>query len=119
MARVLVVEDERTEQLLLHSILEGSGHEVHLAREGEDAFKIYLRKDIQVVITDVQMPNVDGLELIEALLSMFPGAAIIAISGKGPAVLRAAVKMGALNAFSKPVDPEELLAAVNNAVPIG
>ena len=87
MARILIVEDERTDQVLLHAILVGAGHEVHVARDGEHAFKTYLRRDIQVVVTDLQMPNVDGLELIEALLSMFPDAAIIAVSGKGPSLL--------------------------------
>ena len=119
MARILIVEDERTDQLLLHSILEGAGHEIHMARDGERAYKTYLRKDIQVVVTDLHMPNVNGLELIEALLSMFPEAAIIAVSGKGRALLTEAVDMGALAALSKPVDPEKLLRAVEKAVSAG
>lgn len=116
MARILIVEDEHTDQLLLRSILERAGHEVHWARDGEHGFKTYLRRDIQVVVTDLQMPDVDGLELIDALLSMFPGAAIIAVSGKGPALLAEARNLGAFKAFSKPVDPEELLEAVEDAV---
>ena len=115
MARIMIVEDERTDQLLLHSIFEGSGHEIYLAHDGEHAFKTYLRRDVQVVVTDLQMPNVDGLELIEALLSMFPDAAIIAVSGKGPSLLAEARSLGALKALSKPVDPKELLEAVEDA----
>lgn len=116
MARILIVEDDGSDQLLLRSILEGAGHEIHVARDGERGFKTYLRKDIQVVVTDLHMPNVDGFELIDALLSMFPEAAIIAVSGKGQTLLDEAVKMGALIALNKPVDPDELLEAVENAV---
>ena len=116
MARILIVEDERTDQLLLYSIFEGTGHEIHVAYDGDDAFKNYLRNDIQVVITDLLVPNVDGLELIEALLAVDPEAAIIAVSGKGPELLAQAVDMGALAAFSKPVDPEALLEAVEKAL---
>lgn len=115
MARILIVEDERTDQLLLYSIFEGSGHEIHVAYDGDHAFKTYLSSNIQVVITDLYMPNVDGLELIEALFGVDPEAAIIAVSGKGAALLAQALDMGVLAAFSKPVDPEELLEAVENA----
>ena len=115
MARILIVEDEPTDQLLLHSILEGAGHEIHMARDGEHAFKTYLRKDIQVVVTDLHMPKVDGMELIEALLGMYPDTAIIVVSGKGPTLLAQAVNLGALAALNKPVAPEELLEAVERA----
>ena len=116
MARILIVEDEHTDQLLLRSIFEGAGHEIYMASDGEQAFKTYLRRDIRVVVTDLHMPNVDGLELIEGLLALYPGAAIIAVTGKGPELLAKALDMGIFAGFSKPVDPEELLEAVENAV---
>ncbi len=115
MARVLIVEDEHADQVLLQSILKGAGHEIYMARDGEQAFKTYLRRDIQVVVTDLQMPRVDGMELIEALLGLYPEAAIIAVSGKGPTLLAQAVNMGAIAAFNKPVAREELLEAVEKA----
>ena len=116
MARVLIVEDEPTDQLLLHSILKEAGHEIYMARDGEHAFRTYLRKDIQVVVTDLHMPKVDGMELIEALLGLYPEAAIIAVSGKGPTLLAQALNLGAVAALHKPVVPEKLLEAVENAV---
>ena len=116
MARVMIVEDERTDQLLLYSIFEGTGHEIYVAYDGDQAFKTYLRRDIEIVVTDLYLPNIDGLELIEALLAMYPEAQIIAVSGKGPTLLAQAVDLGAVAVFSKPVAPDELLEAVETAL---
>ena len=118
-ARILIVEDEAIDQRLLRAIFEGSGHEISMARGGEQAFKTYLRQDIDVVVTDLHMPGADGLELIEGLIGLYPEAAIIAVSGKEPELLARAKAMGVFAAFSKPVDPEELLEAVENAVSSG
>ena len=90
-----------------------------LSSDGGEALKIYAEKIIDVVITDLQMPHVDGLELIVALRALFPDAEIIAVSGKGPALLAAARSKGALVALSKPVDPHELLRAIAEAAPDG
>ena len=117
MASVLIVEDEETDRVMLGSIAQGMGHEVHFASDGEEALKIYAGRNIDVVVTDLQMPNVDGLELIVALRALFPDAEIIAVSGKGPAMLAAARRKGALVALSKPVDPHELLRAIAEAAP--
>ena len=117
MARILLVEDDPTDQHLLRAILEASGHHVYVAWDGEQAFKTYLKKDIDVVVTDLEMPKVDGLEFIEALRALFPEAAIIAVSGKGPSQLALAKLEGAFAALSKPVDPEGLLEAVAKVAP--
>ena len=67
MARVLVVEDEQTDRMILAGMVEGMGHEVYFASDGEQAFKTYVRMSIDVVVTDLLMPHVDGLEFIVAL----------------------------------------------------
>ena len=72
MARVLVVEDEQTDRVILAGIVEGMGHEVFFASDGEQAFKSFLKNSIEIVITDLQMPHVDGLEFIVELKSLFP-----------------------------------------------
>jgi CheY-like chemotaxis protein len=116
-ARVLIVEDESTDLIILRDIVEASGHEVYLATGGEQALNLYMGRRIDVVVTDLQMPHMDGLELMEALQALFPDVAIIVVSGKGPELLAAAMDKGALVAFSKPVDPRELLAAIVQAAP--
>ena len=117
MASVLIVEDEETDRVILGNIAHGMGHDVHFASDGEEALKVYAGRSIDVVVTDLQMPNVDGLELIVTLQALFPDAKIIAVSGKGQALLAAAKRKGVRVALSKPVDPHELLRAIAQAAP--
>ena len=91
------------------------GHEVYFASDGEEAFKTYLKNRIEIIITDLNMPHVDGLEFIEAIRALFPRAVIIAVSGKGPDQLDAAQSAGAQVALSKPIDPQELRKAIAEA----
>ena len=116
MARVLIVEDEQADRIILASIVEEARHEVYFASQGKHALEIYKKISIDVVITDLQMPVSDGLELVAALRGVTPDVAIIAVSGKGPDLLAAAMREGVLAAFSKPVDPREFLEALERAV---
>ncbi len=117
MARVLIVEDEATDLAILKSIVKGAGHEFYSAWDGEQAYKTYLRTLIDVVITDLHMPRVGGIELITAIRALFPEAPIIAVSGKGPELLAEAKGKGAFVTLSKPIDPDELLEALAQAAP--
>ncbi len=117
MAHVLVVDDEQMDRVMLKRILEGAGHEVYLASEGEQGFKTYLKNDIEIIITDLYMPNVDGLEFIGVLGDLFPDTPVIAVSGSGEGLLASAKRMGAFAALTKPFDPEELLEAIAEAAP--
>ncbi len=117
MARVLIVEDDLIDRIILERIVEGAGHDVYVASGGEEALKVYMGTSIDVIVTDLNMPGIDGLELIVALQALFPDVAIIAVSGRGPDLLAAAKDKGALVAFSKPVDPQELLEAIADAAP--
>ncbi len=115
MARVLIVEDEPTDRVLLAQLLDRTGHEVYFASDGEEAFKTYLKNNIEIIITDLNMPHVDGLEFIESVRALFPEAVIIAVSGKGPDQLDAARSAGARLALSKPIHPQKLLKAIAEA----
>ena len=117
MARVLIVEDEPTDRVILAKLLERMGHEVYFASDGEEAFKTYLKNNIEIIITDLNMPHVDGLEFIETVRALFSRAAIIAVSGKGPELLAEAERKGAFAALSKPIDPQELRKAMAEAAP--
>ena len=117
MASVLIVEDSRAQSLILGSMIEQAGHECHFATGGLEALETYLRGGIDIVVTDLQMPDGGGLELIEALKSLLPEAPIIVVSGMTPEVLAKARSKGAIAAFSKPVDPDELVEAIAKAVP--
>ena len=114
---VLIVDDEPTERVILASIIEQAGHECHFASGGLEALEAYLRGGIDIIVTDLQMPDGGGLELIEALKLLLPETAIIAVSGNKPEGLAEARSKGATAAFSKPVDPQELLEAIAQAAP--
>ena len=117
MARVLIVEDEQTDRVILGSIVEGMGHVVFFASDGEQAFKIYMKSSIDVVITDLLMPHVSGIEFIVEMRTLFPDAPIIAVSARGPELLAEAGNKGASLTLSKPVDSKELLDAIARLAP--
>ena len=112
MARVLIVDDDEGERLLQRRILETAGHELYFAANGEEAMKLYFRKQIEVLVTDLRMPHGDGMELIEAVNGLDPDSSIIAVSGTGPEQLRMASILGAQATIAKPVDAQELIDAV-------
>ena len=115
MARVLIVEDEPTDRVILAKLLEGTGHEVYFASDGEEAYKTYLKNSIEITITDLKMPHVDGLVFIKAVRGLFPEAVIIVVSGEGQDQLDAALSAGARVALSKPIHPQKLLKAIAEA----
>ncbi len=117
MARVLVVDDEQSERLILEQILLRGGHDAYIASDGEQGYKSYLRNRIEIIITDLYMPNVDGLEFIGVLGELFPDTPVIAVSGSGDGLLAAAGRMGTFAVLTKPVDPEELLETIADASP--
>ena len=116
MARILIVDDDEPERMILSTILEQAGHETSLAEDGEEALKECSSRAIDVVITDLQMPKVHGLELIGMLRDLSPRPAIIAISGTGSAQLDMAQVVGAEATLNKPVNHAALLSAVTRAI---
>ena len=117
MAHVLIVDDSELERVILGRIIGQAGHECYFASGGLEALETYLRGGLDVVVTDLAMPDGGSLDLIEGLRAMLPEAPIIVVSGMRPEVLTAAESKGAFAAFSKPVDPDELVEAIAQAVP--
>jgi CheY-like chemotaxis protein len=117
LARLLIVDDEEADRIVLQTILERARHQVFVAKDGDDALEQYAGNGIEVVITDLQMRNIHGLELISILRDFEPRPGIIAISGTGEDQLEMAHALGASKTLSKPVRPEELLAAVSEVLP--
>jgi two-component system, chemotaxis family, chemotaxis protein CheY len=118
MARALIVDDDEQARRFTGSILESAGHDLFFAKNGEEAMKAFLRKGIEIVVTDLHMPNGDGLELIEALSGINPDVPIIAVSGTGEEMLGTAKMIGAVATLPKPVSPTGLLAAVEQAMAV-
>lgn len=120
MANILVVDDEELFRTTLCQMLEEAGHAVLEAANGEEALRIFDGSAVELVVTDIIMPEMEGIETIKELLQRNPKLEIIAISGGGRAniadYLEFAKKLGANSALSKPFRKEELLKAVNAAL---
>ncbi len=116
MARVLVVDDAPNSRRATATMLRRSGHEVHEAEGGEAAL-VWLRcEPCDLVVTDILMPNGDGIELIRGLAATRPHVPVIAVSGGGRLnagpYLSMAGNLGASAVLRKPFEPEELLRRV-------
>lgn len=116
MATILIVDDDETDLLGLAAALRSEGHEIVLARGGDEALQCYLAQRVHAVVTDMVMPGRDGLSLISALRELDPGAAIVAVSGKSRSQLEASKIFGAQAILEKPIDRDALVTAVREAV---
>jgi CheY-like chemotaxis protein len=116
LARVLIVDDEEADRVVLRTILERGAHDVLEAKDGDEALAMFGGQGIEVVVTDLQMRNVHGLELITILRDFDPRPGIIAISGTGEVQLDMAHALGASTTLTKPISPEALLQAVERVL---
>ena len=114
--RILVIDDDDQMRVLLRQVMEWAGYEVMEAEDGREGMQKQRRQPANLVITDLIMPEQEGLETISLLRKEFPQTRIIAISGGGrigpEAYLPAAQELGADRVFSKPFDVRELAGAV-------
>lgn len=121
MARILVIDDEEQLRDLLKQMLSRDGHEVMTASDGVEGMRTFDQFHPEVVITDIIMPNKDGIEVITELLCRDPKIAIIAISGGRRAItaefnLESAELLGVKGILSKPFTREQLREAVHLAL---
>ena|SRR5947208_16513251 len=86
MAEILVIDDEPRMRRLIARILNGAGHEVHEAGNGRDGIALFHRVHPAFVITDIVMPDMEGIEMIRELRRQAPTIPILAISGGGPPI---------------------------------
>jgi CheY-like chemotaxis protein len=124
MTRVLVIDDEATIRGLLRTILSVAGHEVFEAGDGTEALRLLEGQPVELVLCDLRMPIMDGLETIPRIRQLAPAARIVAMSGGGGSYgvvdqLDVALRLGATVALMKPFCVEELLAAIAKALAEG
>lgn len=114
MATILVIDDEELIRTLLRSALEGAGHEVIEAPNGRVGLELYRQRPADLVITDILMPELNGLDMILELTRGFLNVKVIAISGvqSEENVLDVAKLLGARQTFHKPLNLQQLLSAV-------
>ena len=116
MARILIIDDEAMILDLLVNILEREGYETITASGGKDGIKIHRENPADLIITDLIMPEKEGIETIMELCRDFQDVKIIAMSGGGKAdpetYLQIAKTIGAIKTIAKPFDRKELLKTV-------
>jgi DNA-binding NtrC family response regulator len=114
MATILIIDDEASIRILLRSALEAAGYEVTEAANGRQGLELYRRKPTDLVITDILMPELNGLDMLLELTREFLNAKVVAISGAGGEknVLDVAKLLGARQTFRKPFSMPQLLGAV-------
>lgn len=116
-ARVLVVDDESGVRNFVQKVLVDAGYEVLLAADGEQALKMARVLRFDLVLTDLVMPEMEGIEIIRRMRKEQPELKIIAMSGAfGGEFLKVAKLLGANSTLAKPVAPEELISAVRGAL---
>jgi DNA-binding response OmpR family regulator len=117
MAKILVLDDELSILLMIKKMLEKAGHEVSLALNGKEGMELFEKDRPDMLITDIIMPEKEGLETIFELRRKYPELKIIAISGGGrispDGYLPGAKLLGADMTFQKPLDQKEFLLAVS------
>jgi len=117
MKRILVIDDDAWLRSMLKQLLENNGYEVLLAENGKIGIKLFYEKGADLIITDLIMPEKEGLETISELHQNFPGLKIIAISGGGRIgpedYLKLSESLGADRALKKPFNNKELLSIVS------
>ena len=116
-SKLLVIDDDPAVRGLLRQILTGAGYAVLEAGDGKIGMRQIEREPVDLVITDLVMPEQEGLETVKRLRVERPELPVIAISGAfGGSFLNTARRFGATAALPKPIDPEALLRAVREAL---
>lgn len=120
MARVLIIDDEHLVRDMLRQTLESVGHTVVEAANGRIAMRLWRENPADLIITDILMPEKDGLEVIRELLQDSPQAKIIALSGGSRRIdfdmLEIAKRFGAVYTLAKPFELRQLLDMVHSLV---
>jgi two-component system, chemotaxis family, chemotaxis protein CheY len=116
MAKILVIEDDAAVRTTIVQLLEEAGHRVLWAVDGLHGMAVFRSRQPDLVITDIIMPEQEGIQTITEMRAAKPDAKIIAISGGGRIhntdFLQIARHLGAMDAIAKPFDAEFLLAIV-------
>lgn len=120
MSRILLVDDHEPVCESLMTMLQGTGHEALMAGNGRQALSLHQQTPVDVLLTDIFMPDMDGYELIRKFRRDYPKVKVIAMSGGMPRApdgpyLEVANKIGAQWLLRKPFTPEQLIHVIGLA----
>lgn len=116
MSNILIIDDEKAIRKTLSEILSYEGYKIEEASDGEEGLKKFRERSYDVVLCDIKMPRLDGLEFLDKAREVNPDVPVIMISGHGTIETAVeAVKKGAYDYISKPPDLNRLLITIRNA----
>ena len=116
MARILVVDDEEGIRSFLAEALESEGHQVVQAADGERALRLLAERGFELLITDLKMPGLDGLELMRRVRAEQPELEIVMLTAHGTVETAVeAMKLGAFDYLQKPIDVDVLAEKIKQA----
>jgi len=116
-AKILVVDDERSMREFLEIMLQKDGHDVRCAESGTEALELFRRESFDLVITDIRMKPVNGLEVLRQCKELYPNTVVIIISAYASAETAvAAMKEGAYDYLPKPFNIDEMRGVIRNAL---
>ncbi|MFW6370133.1 MAG: sigma-54-dependent transcriptional regulator [Bacteroidota bacterium] len=117
MAKILVIDDERSIRSTLKEILEYENHEVEAATEGAEGLEMLKKNKHEIVLCDIKMPDMDGIEVLGKINEIAPEVPVVMISGHGNIDTAVeAIKKGAYDFIEKPLDLNRLLVTIRNAL---
>lgn len=117
MSKILVIDDQKGIRNTLKDVLEYESHEVSLAENGPQGLQLFEAEKHEVVLCDIKMPDMDGMEVLGRILAINPDVPVIMISGHGNIDTAVeAIKKGAYDFIEKPLDLNRLLVCIRNAV---
>ncbi len=117
MAKILVIDDEKSIRTTLQEILQYENHEVDMASGGPEGLEMFSMKKYDIVLCDIKMPEMDGLEVLEKIFEKSSDTQVIMISGHGNVENAVqAIKQGAYDFIQKPLDLNRLLITIRNAL---
>lgn len=117
MAKILVIDDERNIRSTLTEILEYEDHKVEVAEDGIAGIELFKQNKHEVILCDIKMPTMDGIEVLQKLNEISPEVPVIMISGHGNIDTAVeAIKKGAYDFIEKPLDLNRLLVTIRNAM---
>ena len=117
MAKILITDDERSIRNALKEILEYEKHEIDLAEDGQEALDLIAKNEYDLILSDIKMPKIDGIELLEKVKENNPEQSFILITGHGDVEIAvSAIQKGAYDFIQKPLDLNRLLVTVKNAL---
>ena len=117
MSKILVIDDERAIRNTLKEVLEYEKHEVDLAEDGPTGVELFTNNQYEIVLCDIKMPKMDGIEVLQKIYEISPDIPVIMISGHGNIDTAVdAIKKGAYDFLEKPLDLNRLLITIRNAM---